>query len=60
VDEKQPHNEPTLNASDRINLQHIMELRELFDNADLDEGGALELEEVSFISYQLIVYPRIR
>jgi hypothetical protein len=24
-----------------------MELRELFDSADLDEGGALELEEVS-------------
>jgi hypothetical protein len=47
VEEKQPHNEPTLNASDRINLQHIMELRELFDSADLDEGGALELEEVS-------------
>ncbi len=53
MDEKQPHNEPTLNASDRINLQHIMELRELFDNADLDEGGALELEEVSFISLTL-------
>jgi hypothetical protein len=37
-----------------------MELRELFDSADLDEGGALELEEVSFISSNLIVYPRIR
>jgi len=49
VDEKHPHNEPTLNASDRINLQHIMELRELFEKADLDKGGALEIEEVSYI-----------
>ena len=33
------------NASERINLQHIMELREAFDIADTDSGGALELEE---------------
>lgn len=33
------------NASERINLQNIMELREAFDLADLDSGGALELEE---------------
>ena len=31
------------NASERINLQNIMELREAFDLADLDRGGALEL-----------------
>ena len=33
------------NASERINLQHIMELREAFDIADADKGGALELDE---------------
>ena len=33
------------NASERINLQHIMELREAFDIADTDHGGALELDE---------------
>jgi len=33
------------NASDKINLQHIMELRELFEAADTDKGGALEIEE---------------
>ena len=33
------------NASERINLQNIMELREAFDLADLDRGGALELDE---------------
>ena len=33
------------NASERINLQHIMELREAFDIADTDKGGALELDE---------------
>ena len=32
-------------ASERINLQHIMELREAFDLADIDHGGALELDE---------------
>ena len=33
------------NASERINLQHIMELREAFDIADTDKGGALEIDE---------------
>ena len=33
------------NASERINLQNIMELREAFDLADIDAGGALELNE---------------
>lgn len=33
------------NASDKINLQHIMELRELFEAADTDKGGALEIDE---------------
>ena len=33
------------NASERINLQHIMVLREAFDLADTDHGGALEIEE---------------
>jgi hypothetical protein len=52
-----PQNEQTLNASDRINLQHIMELRESFDNADLDKGGALELDEVSLdLAYCFTVY----
>ena len=40
ADEKQ-------NASERINLQHIMELREAFEAADTDQGGALEIDEVS-------------
>jgi len=35
------------NASERINLQHIMELREAFEAADTDKGGALEIDEVS-------------
>ena len=33
------------NASERINLQNIMELREAFDLADTDSGGALEIDE---------------
>ena len=33
------------NASDKINLQHIMELREIFELADTDKGGSLELNE---------------
>ncbi len=33
------------NASEKINLQHIMELREAFEAADTDKGGALEIEE---------------
>ena len=40
ADEKQ-------NASERINLQHMMELREAFEAADTDQGGALEIDEVS-------------
>lgn len=38
------------NASERINLQHIMELREAFEAADTDKGGALEKKEVIFQS----------
>jgi hypothetical protein len=34
------------NASEKINLQHIMELREAFEAADTDHGGALEKDEV--------------
>jgi Ca2+-binding EF-hand superfamily protein len=34
------------NASERINLQHIMELREAFEQADTDQGGSLDLDEV--------------
>ena len=33
------------NASERIDLQHIMELREAFEEADADGGGSLDLEE---------------
>ena len=33
------------NASERINLQHIMELREKFDEADIDKGGELDIDE---------------
>ena len=33
------------NASERINLQHIMELREAFDIADTDKGGELDIDE---------------
>ena len=33
------------NASETINLQHIMELREAFEEADTDQGGSLELPE---------------
>lgn len=39
------------NASEKINLQHIMELREAFEAADTDKGGALELEEVHLHLY---------
>ena len=38
------------NASERINLQHIMELREKFDDADVDKGGELDIDEVSLKS----------
>ena len=38
--------EPKSNASERINLQHIMELREKFENADTDKGDSLDQEEV--------------
>lgn len=33
------------NASERINLQHIMELREAYEKADADGGGSLNEEE---------------
>jgi hypothetical protein len=33
-------------ASEQINLQHIMELREAFEEADTDKGGELEEDEV--------------
>jgi len=33
------------NASEKINLQHIMELREAFEAADTDKGGELEKDE---------------
>jgi len=38
---------PLSNSSltEKINLQHLIELREKFDKADLDHGGALELDE---------------
>ena len=43
---KEPPKEPEKgNASERINLQHIMELREAFDIADTDHGGDLKLDE---------------
>lgn len=35
------------NTSERINLQHIMELREKFENADTDAGDSLDEKEVS-------------
>ena len=45
-DEEEPDpNAQKSNASERINLQNIMELREAFDLADLDRGGALDLDE---------------
>ena len=34
------------NASERINLQHIMELREQFESADKDGGNSLDEDEV--------------
>lgn len=36
-----------LNASERIDLQHIMELREAFEQADKDNSYELDPEEVS-------------
>jgi len=33
------------NASERINLQHIMELREAFERADVDGGNSLDEKE---------------
>jgi len=33
------------NASERINLQHIMELREKFEAADVDGGDSLDQKE---------------
>ena len=36
------------NASERINLQHIMELREAFESADVDGGNSLDEDEVSW------------
>jgi hypothetical protein len=37
------------NASERINLQHIMELREAFESADKDGGN--DLDEKEFIEH---------
>jgi Ca2+-binding EF-hand superfamily protein len=37
------------NASERINLQHIMELREAFESADVDGGN--DLDETEFIEH---------
>jgi Ca2+-binding EF-hand superfamily protein len=37
------------NASERINLQHIMELREAFESADKDGGN--DLDEDEFIEH---------
>lgn len=34
--------EQKTNASERINLQHIMELREKFEAADTDKGDSLD------------------
>ena len=39
--------EAKVNASERINLQHIMELREKFEAADTDGGDSLDMEEVT-------------
>lgn len=37
-----------VNASERINLQHIMELREKFEAADADGGDSLD--QVEFLN----------
>lgn len=44
-EEKPAEDDKKGSASERINLQHIMELREIFDQADADGGGDLQLEE---------------
>ena len=43
-EEETPQDEKK-NASERINLQQIMELREAFEIADTDGGGALDHDE---------------
>ena len=44
-DDKPAEDDKKGSASERINLQHIMELREIFDHADADGGGDLALDE---------------
>jgi len=39
---KNKGNDEKKNASERINLQHIMELREQFEKADEDDGESLD------------------
>ncbi len=39
---KEEKKEEQKNASERINLQHIMELREKFEAADTDNGDSLD------------------
>jgi len=39
---KKKGNDEKKNASERINLQHIMELREQFEKADEDDGESLD------------------
>jgi hypothetical protein len=40
--ETEKKEEQKTNASERINLQHIMELREKFEAADTDNGDSLD------------------
>ncbi len=41
-EEEKAEAEAKTNASERINLQHIMELREAFESADTDGGNDLD------------------
>lgn len=43
-----------LNASEKINLQHIMALRDAFEAMDTDKGGALDIDEVRIFLIHLV------